>query len=304
MTLPLLDTTPIDRPEWLQWRREGIGGSDIAPIVGLSNWSDPADIFRSKIVEEDEEPNQAMRIGSIAETIILTEYETQFGVEVTNRQTRVVDLDHPWRRCTLDGTADGAVIEAKAVKDYAWSAIPPKYIAQVTWQMGISGLTTKPAELFVLHGLVNFERYFVEFDEAFFAVLCEKADAFWADVCAGRHPRGAVAANSDLVEAVVSLAEAKARKRDAEAAEKAAAAEVTRLLDSHDEAHVDGLTIITARPTERTTLDTEALAAAYAIDHRLTVEEVREQFATTSVTKPVLRPSAKALATLTQKAAS
>lgn len=40
--------TQIDRADWLAARRTGIGGSDVAPILGLSKWRSPLDVYMVK----------------------------------------------------------------------------------------------------------------------------------------------------------------------------------------------------------------------------------------------------------------
>lgn len=37
-----------DRTAWLAARRKGLGGSDIAPILGLSPWTSPLQTWRRK----------------------------------------------------------------------------------------------------------------------------------------------------------------------------------------------------------------------------------------------------------------
>ena len=39
----------ISRENFVERRRSGIGGSDISAIVGLSDWSTPYDVWRSKV---------------------------------------------------------------------------------------------------------------------------------------------------------------------------------------------------------------------------------------------------------------
>lgn len=37
-----------DRSKWLEFRKEGIGGSDAAAIVGLSKWKSPYQLWLEK----------------------------------------------------------------------------------------------------------------------------------------------------------------------------------------------------------------------------------------------------------------
>ena len=42
----------LTRADWLKLRRRGIGGSDVAAIIGISKWRTPLDIYNDK-TEED-----------------------------------------------------------------------------------------------------------------------------------------------------------------------------------------------------------------------------------------------------------
>ena len=57
--LVLVDTENLPRKEWLEWRRKGIGGSDVAAIMGISPFRTARDIYYDKIkvtsLEDDEE---------------------------------------------------------------------------------------------------------------------------------------------------------------------------------------------------------------------------------------------------------
>ena len=53
----LVDTENLTREEWLDWRRRGIGGSDVSAIIGISPFRTARDIYYDKLgiaaVEED-----------------------------------------------------------------------------------------------------------------------------------------------------------------------------------------------------------------------------------------------------------
>ena len=56
--LVLVDTTDLPRDDWLNYRRRGIGGSDVAAILGVSPFRTARDIYYDKLgvvaVEPDE----------------------------------------------------------------------------------------------------------------------------------------------------------------------------------------------------------------------------------------------------------
>lgn len=69
----LVDTEGLTREEWLDWRRRGIGGSDVSAIIGLSPFRTARDIYYDKLgiaaVEEDEGNWVAMEMGHLLEDI-------------------------------------------------------------------------------------------------------------------------------------------------------------------------------------------------------------------------------------------
>ena len=58
--LVLVDTAGLSEEEWLAYRRKGIGGSDVAALLGISPWRTARDLFYDKlniVVVEDHEDN-------------------------------------------------------------------------------------------------------------------------------------------------------------------------------------------------------------------------------------------------------
>ena len=45
MVLSIASTENMDREVWHELRRKGIGGSDVAPIAGISRWKSPVEVW-------------------------------------------------------------------------------------------------------------------------------------------------------------------------------------------------------------------------------------------------------------------
>jgi hypothetical protein len=62
-----VDTENLTREEWLDWRRRGIGGSDVSAIIGISPFRTARDIYYDKlgiaVVEKNEGNWVAMEMG-------------------------------------------------------------------------------------------------------------------------------------------------------------------------------------------------------------------------------------------------
>lgn len=75
--------TELNRDAWLAQRRTGIGGSDVAAILGLSKFKSPLDVFKGKIGETpDVEQSQAAYWGTKLEDIVAKEFQERTGLKV------------------------------------------------------------------------------------------------------------------------------------------------------------------------------------------------------------------------------
>jgi len=51
-------TAEMDRAEWLEWRRKGLGGSDCSAILGLNKYKPAFEIYAEKVgLSPAEEPD-------------------------------------------------------------------------------------------------------------------------------------------------------------------------------------------------------------------------------------------------------
>lgn len=75
--------TELNRDAWLAQRRTGIGGSDVAAILGLSKYRSPLDVYKDKIGETpDSEQSQAAYWGTKLEDIVAKEFQERTGLKV------------------------------------------------------------------------------------------------------------------------------------------------------------------------------------------------------------------------------
>ena len=63
----LVETKDLSREEWLEYRKLGIGGSDVAAILGISKWKSAIDLWLDKTNQTNDitEENEAMQWGNI-----------------------------------------------------------------------------------------------------------------------------------------------------------------------------------------------------------------------------------------------
>jgi putative phage-type endonuclease len=188
----------IDPAGWHAWRAEGLGGSDIGAICGMSPWATPSTVYLEKVgLLGPSEESEPMFWGKQLEEPIARVFEMREGLYVHDQQLCVQDSEHPHRRCTLDGLVadtpnpDGRAVmlgnlQIKCTRDRPWDEVPDQYALQVQWEMGVTGATHE--WLAVLHGGNTYQCYEFDFDPIQFAALARVADGFWRDNVLAKNP--------------------------------------------------------------------------------------------------------------------
>lgn len=129
-----------NREQFLLERKLGIGGSDIAPIMGLSPYSTPLDVYRDKmnpaVIYEEE--SEDLKRGARVEKYILQEYCEASNCSLEINLAPVIDLKYPFMRGNVDAKVVGenVIVEAKSTKCpiAKWEeGIPEYYRTQVAY---------------------------------------------------------------------------------------------------------------------------------------------------------------------------
>lgn len=194
------------RQAWLQSRKLGIGGSDVAAILGLSKYKSPYQLWLDKTNRSDlhDSESEPAYWGNMLEDVVAKEYAKRNGVKVQRvNQT----LEHPeftWARANIDRAIinpdisgnvrikDGKlttdrILECKTANQYLaklWGdeqseAVPDYYLTQCQWYMGVTG--TQMCGLGVLIGGQKFRSYQINFDPELFEMLITECGQFWND---------------------------------------------------------------------------------------------------------------------------
>ena len=93
--------TPANRAEWLKLRQIGIGGSDVAALLGISKWRTPLDVYRSKVEEPEEVDNASMEWGRRLEPVIRQKYADTVGMMVQVPEVMFRHPLHPYTQALL-----------------------------------------------------------------------------------------------------------------------------------------------------------------------------------------------------------
>lgn len=134
--------------EWLEWRRQGIGASDVAAILGVSPWKTARQLWLEKTGREVVETStHATQRGHWLEVKARAQYELLADCEMP--PALVIHPQFPYMRVSLDGWNPelNRVLEikcpGKADHEAALAGrVPEKYIAQLQFQLFVTGADT------------------------------------------------------------------------------------------------------------------------------------------------------------------
>ncbi|HET7136080.1 MAG TPA: YqaJ viral recombinase family protein [Casimicrobiaceae bacterium] len=192
----------------LTFRRSGIGGSEIAAVVGVNPYMKPIDVWLAKKGLAEVTHNEKMEWGLRLEPAALAKYGEQKGVEVLHpREYFPESVDgtvrHPTHKFAI-ATPDGIVktprrVQVKCAFDFgalAWGesgdaeGVPEHVIVQSTWEGLVTGI--HDADIVALINGYDFRVYPVAWDADLAGMLLEQAERFWKENVEGNvQPSGA-----------------------------------------------------------------------------------------------------------------
>lgn len=211
-TEPTIKTTGLTRYEWLQARRSGIGGSDIAAIVGASPYATAYDIYQSKTEEPEDEESEFAYWGHILEDTVAREFSKRMDLKVQNVNFLMRHPEHSWAIANIDRaivnpaiagnvrfkngelTTD-MILECKTASEYVgkdWGEeetdeVPDQYQCQGQWYMAVTN--AQVLYMAVLIGGNKFRIYRIERNQELIDYLFSEAESFWFNhILAGVSP--------------------------------------------------------------------------------------------------------------------
>lgn len=139
-------------PEWLAFRKNGIGASDASAVLGMSNWVTNIELWEEKVglrEPRDLSDSEVVKYGSEAEEYNVRLFALQYADRYKTKVDKsVVYLKNGFQFASLDGELEEiqtkilGIYEGKTVlatSNLAWEEwrgqIPQKYYIQVLHQM-------------------------------------------------------------------------------------------------------------------------------------------------------------------------
>jgi len=184
---------PKTREEWLEFRKHGVGSSEIASVVGANPWQTPYQLWRFKMgIDPPLTENFAMKAGHYLEDAVTLFWSDATGKEVIKSSDGdwiIVDGEKGYLRASPDRTywidqnkkknaKNKGILECKTTQmTIDPENIPKHWFCQVQWQLGIAGL--QHGSLAWLTSGRSFGYVDIEFNQEFFDWMVEKVDKFW-----------------------------------------------------------------------------------------------------------------------------
>lgn len=193
MTEPrvLTQTATLTEKEWLEWRRKGLGGSDIAAACSISRYKTALELWLEKTGQAEPKPaGESAYWGRVFEPIIRVEFEKRTGIQVKTTNVILQHRELDFLLSSVDGILidpqyGKCIFEAKTANAYAkgeWenNDIPPEYMLQVQEYMAVTGYAA--AHVACLVGGQKFIHKVIPRDEETISMIIKLCSHFWFHV--------------------------------------------------------------------------------------------------------------------------
>lgn len=260
-----------------QARKNGIGASDTAFIMGFSDYKTPYQLYRDKLELDGDvaqEETELQYWGNRLEHIIIEEYAKRHDCKVVASPDTFYDPDSPHMFANLDGwiESENAVLEVKNVDKFQrhlWGTegtdtIPMAYLVQVAHQCIVTN-----ADYGIIACLIGgneYREYRYERDTELEKMICDAVDTFWFENVCKRiepasitiddsrlkygdvNPDTIIIANDDILLPIQTINDAKLIKKEQDKIEEQAKMKVFEYMQNN-ETLVDqtGKTLITLK---------------------------------------------------------
>lgn len=293
--------TPRER--FLFERRSGIGGSDVAAIMGFSKWKTAHEVWQDKLgISNDDFDNDAMLWGRLLEPVIRQHYAERNNVEVFNLTAPLRNPKYPFLVANVDGAVKGArrgleIKTARYMDDWGTEdtdEIPFAYLMQVNHYMLVAGVDEW--DVAVLFSGSMYRQYRIIANKELQDRILSACSEFWQKyVMTGTPPpaqsyedctnrwggsevSGEVIAPSDVVMIARRVADLKVTNKELEDEIKSLSFAITETLQDRGNTLVDinGKVLATwKKPKDSFTLDKDLLKASFPKEYEacLTVKE-------------------------------
>ena len=188
--LRLVSTRGMDRAQWLEVRKGGIGSSDAAAAVGLSPYKSQLELWMEKtgrVSANETPPDQGSPLfwGTLLEPYVATAYTQRTGRKVRRLNAVLQHPTFPYMLANIDreviGCPEVQILECKTAGEFGarlWKEGVPEYVQlQVQHQLVVTGKDA--ADVAVLLCGQNLEVHRVQRDDEVVGRLLILEAKFW-----------------------------------------------------------------------------------------------------------------------------
>ncbi|MEG0730688.1 MAG: YqaJ viral recombinase family protein, partial [Cetobacterium sp.] len=186
-----------DGDEWLERRKLGIGGSDVAAILGESKYKCSLDVYNDKVVGSDFKGNRATLMGHRLEPVVVLDFQDkhpEFKVEILEKTLKkgksLANID----RLIYHEDKGFGILECKTTgaynyKEWLEDTIPQEYYCQVMHYLAVTGLDY--AYIGCLIGGRDYKEFYIERNEEECKLILETCENFWKNHVEANNPPAA-----------------------------------------------------------------------------------------------------------------
>ena len=178
----------LSREEFLARRKTGIGGSDVAAVMGVSPWKTPYQLWLDKLspVAEEEPENDILLFGNLLEDVIAREYARRNNAKVQRRNEMFRHKEHPELTVNIDRyVVGGKILECKTCSAYASAKfgqsgsgdIPEYYYLQCLHAQYVTEIYS--CDLAALIGGNEYRQFSAVYDKELAEFVAGRCSEFW-----------------------------------------------------------------------------------------------------------------------------
>lgn len=301
------------REQFLAERMTGIGGSDVAAILGLSKWRTPYQVWEEKTGrKKSDKGSEILHFGNVLEQVVADEFAARRGVKVQKRNRMIRSTDHPELVANIDRyIVGGGVLECKTADkftrhlwgDSASDDVPEYYLTQVQHYMHVTGW--HDGYLAVLIGGNEYRDYEIPYDAELAEYCAARCVEFWNNYVVKDVPPpltasddlssafqwvsgSTITATPEIETLIEKIKELKSAKKEAETLEAELSAQVKIFIGENETLFSrDGVKLATwkkNKDSQKTVIDWESIVSEAGIP-----AEVIEKYTKIDI-KPGARP--------------
>lgn len=188
----IYETKDMNKFEWEKRRKEGIGGSDAAGVLGLNPYKSSISVYMDKIDEVqvgnsyEDEVSYRMELGNKLKNFVANEFMLKTNKKVRNVNGILKNDKYPFALANIDRAIVGekAFLECKVTNSYSkklWQKeVPIYYQVQCYHYMAVTGATH--CYIAVLIGNEDLVIHKIERNEELINQIMDLEKSFW-DKC-------------------------------------------------------------------------------------------------------------------------